>query len=76
MVRAGSRKQSSMPDANSAAQFRRQAARLWLIAVAVLFFRCCLSIFCGFRGTPPQAIVYAVSEFIWGMPLNSAGAEA
>jgi hypothetical protein len=22
---------------------------------------------CGFRGTPPFAIVYAVPEFIWGM---------
>ena len=22
---------------------------------------------CGFRGTPPSAIVYAVPEFIWGM---------
>jgi hypothetical protein len=24
---------------------------------------------CGFRGTPPSAIVYAASEFIWGISL-------
>ena len=26
---------------------------------------------CGFRGTPPSAIVYAVPEFIWGMSVET-----